>query len=361
MEQETKVKPEDIELNLEDTEATAGLSEIDMEVAKYSDPMYEEEAKKRLHEISMKIEGLAEESRITLSKIFQEASREKGMMNKLALFLRRLKDKMTATGSSTHNSISFITATIRALDSYKNEIPVHIANFQNGINTMRTKKHEVMNLIKIIKGKLKLINSELEKIKKQLQKETDEVKREILRAKEQDIVNRLQNVEIKGNKSLKELEGLNFTTELFLEMKGGYEILLKQVSNLSEDLKKHKRILETIGPSVAEVRRVVLTLDKFTNLVAEYRRRDNEEVRLTTRAIVEITPAIQNMERPWYNEKTVKIVKKNVKDARKVYKDHFGHDITKLEDYDKQGIPKPKPGTESDLEPEVEPEVKDEI
>ena len=360
MEQESKVKPESAELNLEDIETTTELSEIDMEVARYSDPMYEEEAKRKLHEISMKIEALAEESRITLASIFQEASKEKGMMNKLAMFLRRLKDKMTATGSSTHNSISFITGTIRALDSYKAEIPVHIASFQNGISTMRAKKHEVINLVKVIKDRIKLVNSELEKIRKQLQKETDPEKKEILRAKEQDIVNKLQNVEIRGNRSLKELEGLNNTTELFLEMKGGYEVLLKQVSNLSEDLKKHKRILETIGPSVAEVRRVVLTLDKFTNLVADYRRRDNEEVRLTTRAIVEITPAIQNMERSWYNQKTIKIVKKNVKDARKVYKDHFGTDITKLEDYDKQGVPKPKPGTESDLEPEIKDEIQKE-
>ena len=339
MEQEFKVKPES-ELNLEDIEVSSESSGLDMEIAKYNDPMYEKEAAKRLHDLAMKIEALAEESKITLMKIFEEAGKERGMMNKFVHVMRRLKDKMTASGSSTHNSLSFLTATIRALDGYKEEIPVHISNFQNGINTLKMKKTEVMEIIKLVKAKLKQINEELTKVRKEMEKETDPEKKEMIRAKEQEIVNKLQNVEIKGNKSLKELEGLNNTTELFLEMKGGYEILLKQVSNLSEDLKKHKKILETIGPSVAEVTRVVQTIDKFTNLIGEYRRRDNEEVKLATKAIVEITPAIQNMERPWYTKKTVEEVKNNVKEARKRYKNHFGHDINKLEEYGKDGNPK---------------------
>lgn len=357
MEGESKVKPES-ELNLEDVEISSESSGLDMEVAKYNDPRYEEEARKRLHELAQKIDALAEESKITLMKIFQEAGREKGMMNKFVHVMRRLKDKMTSTGSSTHNSLSFLTGTIRALDGYREEIPVHIGNFQNGINTLKIKKKEVIELIKLVKVKLKQIDGELTKIKKEMEKETDPEKKEILRAKEQEIINKMQNVEIKGNKSLKELEGLNNTTELFLEMKGGYEILLKQVSNLSEDLKKHKKILETIGPSVAEVTKVVQTIDRFTNLIGEYRRRDNEEVKLATKAIVEITPAIQNMERPWYTKKTVQEVKKNVKDATKVYKDHFGHDITKLEDYDKEGNPKIKKPAIINPDAEIDEELK---
>lgn len=342
MVQRTKTKQEEPELNLEDVESSTEFSELDMEVAKYNDPRFEEEARKRLHELVQKIDALAEESKITLLKIFQEAKGERGMLNKFVHIMRRLKDKMTATGSSTHNSLSFLTATIRALDGYREEIPFHISNFQNGIDTLKLKKKEVMETIKLVKAKLKQVNDELAKIKKEAEKETDLEKREFLRAKEQEVVNKLQNVEIKGNKSLKELENLNNVTELFLEMKGGYEILLKQVSNLSEDLKRHKKVLETIGPSVAEVTRVVRTIDRFTNLIGEYRKRDNEEVKLATKAIVEITPAIQNMERPWYTKKTVQEVRKNVKDARKVYKEHFDTDITKLEEYDEHGNPKVK-------------------
>ena len=349
MEQEIKAKPEDLALNLEDLEKTE-LSELDIGVAKYTDPSYEAEGKKRLHELAMKIEALAKESEITLAKIFQDAAREKGLMNKLASFLRGVKDKMTQTGSSTHNSISFLTATIRVLEGYRQEIPIHISNFQNGINTLKAKKKEVMRLSKIISIKLKAIDVELTKLRKQVQEETNEQKKEELRAKEQEIVNTFQNIKRKGNKSLKDLENLNNVTELFLEMKGGYEILLEQVANLLTELKRHKKILETIGPATAEVRRVVLTLDKFTNLVSEYRRRDNEEVRLTTRAIVEITPAIANMERSWYNEKTIEIVKKNVKDAKKGFEEHYGTDITKLEDYDSEGNPKNKKKPKANLE-----------
>lgn len=359
MEQEIKAKPEESkELNLEEVETTE-FSELDTEVAKYSDPRFEEEGRQRLHELAMKIEALAEESKITLGKIFQEAGRETGMMNKLALVLRRLKDKMTATGSSTHNSLSFLSGTIKSLDWYREQIPMHISNFQNGIITLRRKKLEVMETIKLIKARLKVVDDEHTKVKKLAEKETDPEKKEMLRAKEQEVINRFQNLEIKGNKSLKELENLNNTTELFLEMKGGYEILLKQVSNLSEDLKKHKKILETIGPSVAEVRKVVLTIDKFTNLIGEYRARDNQEVRLATKAIVEITPAIQNMERPWYNKKTVQEVKKNVKDARKVYREHFGHDITKLEEYGPDGQPKVKPQGKMDADEDIEKRIEE--
>lgn len=366
MEQEIIKSQEGAELNLEENEFKPDLSELDMEVAKYSDPRYEEEAMKKLHETVMKIEELAEQSKITLAKIFQEASKEPGLMNKLALVLRRVRDKMTATGSSTHNSLSFITSTIKALEWYRGQIPVHIANFQKGINTLKQKKVEVMATIKIIKHDLKVVNEELKKVREQIKAvgtgttEQEMEKRELLRAKEQEILNKVQNVETKGNRNLKELEGLNNTTELFLEMKGGYEVLLKQVANLSEDLKRHKKILETIGPSVAEVRKVVVTMDKFTNMVQEYRARDNMEVRLATQAIKEITPAIQNLERPWYNKKTVEVVRKNVKDARKIYKEHWGTDITKLEDYGKDGKPKKNAApSEPDL-PEID-EVESQI
>lgn len=337
MEQETKTKSDETELNLESIDITNESTPLDMEVARYNDPRFEEEGRQRLHDLALKIESLAEESRITLTSIFQETTREKGMMNKLALVLRRLKDKMTTSGSSTHNSLSFITATIRALDSYNQEIPMRISKFQSGITTLKMKKAEVTSTVKAIRAKLKQVTSELEKARKAMENEADVEKKEILRSKEQEIVNIQQNMEVRGNKSLKELENLNNTTDLFLEMKKAYEILLKQVSNLSEDLKKHKKILETVGPSVAEVRKVVLTLDKFTNLIGEYRRRDNEEVRLTTKAIIEITPAIQNMERSWYNKKTVEQVKENVKKAGKAYKEHFGHDINKLEEYGPDG------------------------
>lgn len=328
-----KTKAKEIELNLESEGPKEEMSGLDMDVAKYEDPAFEEEGRKRLHELAQKINALAQESKITLSKIMKEAGQETGMLNKIAHVIKRLKDKAMTDGSSAYNSISFLTSTIKALDWYRSQIPVHISNFQSGIDTLGRKKKEVMESIKTIKKEVKRIGQELDKFKMILEKETDNEKKEILRVSHQEKLNEFQNIEIKGNKSLKELENLNNTTEMFLEMKGGYEILLKQVYNLSEDLKKHKKILEVVGPSVAEVRKVVLTIDKFTTLIGEYRMRDNQEVRLATQAIKEITPAIQNLERPWFNRKTVDQVKQNVKEATKIYKDHFGTDITKLEDY----------------------------
>ena len=331
-----KTKAKEQELNLEESEFKEDVADLDLEVAKYEDPKFTEEAKNRLHELAVKIDALAKESKITLKKILEETGHESGMMNKLAHIITRLKDKFTTDGSSASNSISFLTSTIKALDWYRSQIPIHIGNFQSGINTLKMKKVEVIEKVKTTKKKLAEINKEIEKIRAMVEKEADAEKKEILRAEQQETINKFQNMEIHGNKSLKELENLNNVTELFLEMKSGYEILLKQVFNLSEELKKHKKILETVGPSVAEVRKVVLTIDKFTTVIGEYRARDNQEVRYATQAIKEITPAIQDLEKPWYNRKTVDQVKANVKDAREIYKKHFGHDITKLEDYEKK-------------------------
>lgn len=338
MKTKTKKAPQEINLEGEDTKE---VSELDLEIAEFDDPKYGEEAKKRLHDIATKIDSLAQESRITLKKVLEEAGQEKGIMNKFAHFIKRMKDKATTDGSSAYNSVSFLTNTIKALTWYTEQIPVHISKFQSGINTLGKKKIEVTEVVKTIKGKIKEIDKELTTMKIKIEKETDLEKKEILRSEQQEIINKFQNTEIKGNKSLKDLQNLNNTTEMFLEMKGGYEILLKQVYNLTEELSKHKKILEVIGPSVAEVRKVVLTIDKFTSTIGEYRARDNQEVKLATKAIKEITPAIQDLERPWYDQKTIGEVKKNVKEAKEAYRKHFGHDITKLEDYDDNGATPP--------------------
>lgn len=330
----TKVKEEQAKtLDLEEKETK--VSELNLDIQTIQSKEAIEEGKKRLHEIAEKMDQIMDESRFKLKNLFKDVKAERGLIGKIAVGIKGMQKYFGSMSDRTtmESSLRFLTEVLKALNEYNQEIPGHIENFKSAIKKLETKKTEIIADIKLVQSELKKFELSLKELKAKQEKETDETKKEVLIMEVQKLQNHIQNIRLKGGRSVQDLKNLNLTTELYLSLKGSYEILLRQVYNLTKDLQKHKENLETIGPSVDEVQRIVLTMDKFSRSIDEYRQRDNEIVKLSVKAINEITPAIQDAGKAWFNEKTVADVKEGEKKAKKTYEESFGTDIKKLEEY----------------------------
>lgn len=301
------------------------------ELKSFQDPAKQEEAKRKLADLAAKLNELSKQSEISLKKIHEESKHERGPINKMAHWIKRLKDKALADGSTSYDSINFLSATVGTLKDYEQKIPVHIKEFQTAIDKLKQGQAHATKIMKIAREEFVKLEKEWKEIKKEVEAETDKQKKSILKTKEQDVRDALQNAEIKGNKFMKKLENYTYSREMFLGLKSAYETLLQQLGNLEETLTEHLKVLKTVGPSVKEVENVVLSIHRFTQAIDGYRKRDNLAVRYSTRAVKEISPAVQQLENPWYGKKTVEEVKKNAAEAKKVFKEHFGTDIKSLE------------------------------
>ncbi len=325
------IQKEEETLNLE----TEPESKLDTELKLAQDPARQEEAKRRLGELAAKLIQLSKESDITIKKIYEESKQEYGLINKVAHWIKRLKDKAKSDGSTSFESINFLTATVRAINEYQQKIPIYIQEFQITIAKLKLGQVEATKVMKAASDKVKQLSKEWELAKKAVETETDIKKKEALKIKEQDLRDAVQNAEIRGNKYMKKLQNYTYTREMFLGLKSAYETLLQQLGDLEEALREHLKILKTVGPSVKEVERVVISISRFTQTVDEYRKRDNLAVRFATAAVKDISPSVQSMHNPWYGKKTAEIVKENAKKAREIYKESFGTNVKTLEELEK--------------------------
>jgi len=326
MEQEIKTKTP--KLDLEEPE----MEEITLE--DIHDPVNLEESKRRLHELSLKIDEQMRMSKMTVKKLFSEIQQERGMKKITGVF-KHVSEFFSSQfqDSTMENSIKFVRTTLNTFQDYNKEIPKHIQSFQQTLIQLRKLQKDSVAKFNNTKKELKAKIKEHEDIKKKMEStKSDELKEE-LKVQEQEFQNELQNIDLKMRRHSMDLKNANLTADLYLSLKGSYEILLRQVEFFILGLKRHEQNLAIIGPSVSEVQKIVQTFDRFSQAIDEYKKRDNLTVRYSTEAVKMITPTIQDSSKPWFNEKTTKIVEKNRKEAAEITKKAFGPNIPSLEDY----------------------------
>ncbi len=347
----TKQAKHEGELPVLDLEVKDEETKQDRELKSLQDPARQDEAKAKLAEWAAKIEGLSKESAVTLKKIMSESKGEKGMVNKVAHVIKRMKDKFTSDGSTSSDSINFLTATVQTIETYRGSIPIHITEFQQSIVKLRKGQEDAKKIMYKSKADIKDLDKKCADLKKEMESAKSKEKLEGLKIKDQDLRDALQNAEIQGNKFMNKLQNYTFTREMFLGLKSAYETLLQQLGDLEAMLKEHLKVLKIVGPSMAEVQKVVLALSKFTQTIDGYRVRDNLAIRYTTEAITEMSPAVQSMEKPWFGKKTAEAVVKAAEKAKLVYKNHFGKNIRTLEDREKDEVVKtPSDGEDIDID-----------
>lgn len=329
--QATETKKQD--LNLEDN--TFEPEQFQTELHELESPERLEASKIKLHELSMRIEEQMNQSRITMNKLFHNIGQEKGM-GKITNLFKHVKRYLASQSdqSTMDSSLRFLTATLNAFSSYKQEIPIHIRNFQSSFLKITELKKQCVKRFKETQVELKARQKELEEINKNINTTKKDELKEELKIKQQELQNILDNLDIKMRRFDRDLKNANITSDLFREMKKTYELLLRQIEDFVSSVQKHKDILMTVGPAVVEVQKVVQTFDKFAQAIDDHKKKDNICVQLSTAAVKEITGTIEYTDKPWFSEKTVEIARKNNVEARDLYKKAFGPNIPNLDDYD---------------------------